>query len=76
MFPDRFHLSLIANAYGIEYRTALLIARHLGITGFYVTDDEAFDIANYGHKPPEVIVVNKTVEIIHSRLNNTALEDL
>ena len=77
MFPDRFHLKLVASAYGIDYRSAIDKARQLGIQGFYVTDEQAFDIANYEEKPiVEVIVVYNTIEVFHSRLNNTALEDL
>lgn len=77
MFPTRFHLSLVASAYGIAYRSAVWRARKLGILGFEVTDEQAFDIANYGEKPPvRVVVVYTTIEVFHSKLNNTALEDL
>jgi hypothetical protein len=77
MIPNVFHLKLVSEAYKIKYRAAVWRARKLGITSDRVTNEQAFDIANYGIKPSvEVIVVYITFEIIPSRLNYTTLEDL
>jgi hypothetical protein len=77
MIPNVFHLRLVSEAYKIKYRSVVWRARKLGITSSEVTNEQAFDIANYRKKPKlEVIVVYVTFEIIPSRMNYTTLEDL
>lgn len=77
MFPKAFHLRLVAMSYKITYKTTVRRARKLGISGMYVTDSQAFDIANYMVKSNvRIVYVTKTIEIIPSRLNYTTLEDL
>lgn len=77
MFPDKFHLKLVAEAYKIPFRAVMWRARKLGIFGYQVTNEQAFDIANYDNQNRvEVIIIYITFEIIPSRLNNTTLENL
>jgi len=77
MIPNSFDLHLVAQAYKIKYRSVVWRAKKLGITSKEVTNEQAFDIANYGVQPKvEIIIVYITHEIIPSKLNYTTLEDL
>ena len=73
----QFSFDYISKVYNIPALTLKRRAKKMGITSKTVTEDQAFEIANYGFKPKfDFIIVYKTIEILPSKLNYTTLEDL
>ena len=76
---DLFHIDIVAMSYKISKNTIRKRARKLGIIGKYFTDDQAFDIANYGHQKKyivEVIRIHEETIIIPSKANFLSIEML
>jgi len=74
---DSFHFDIVVQAYKISRETVRIRARKLGIAGSYVTNEQAFDIANFRHKPIITNVPKYTETLIMpSKGNYITIENL
>lgn len=79
MIKDSFHFKIVAMSYDMPVRKVRRRAKKLGIKGEYLTNEQAFDVANYtagGKMTVQVIRIHEETLIIPSKSNFLPLEQL